>query len=61
SAPIHLKSSLCKTELSGEELAANYVNVLESFGLTKSMLQDKLTGGADDGAYIHMNINEHLC
>ncbi|CAF5160815.1 unnamed protein product, partial [Rotaria sp. Silwood1] len=59
--PIYLKSSLCKTELSGEELAANCVNVLESFGLTKSMLQDKLTGGAVDGAYIHMNINEHLC
>ncbi|CAF1328431.1 unnamed protein product [Rotaria sordida] len=45
----------------GKELAANCVNVLESFGLTKSMLQDKLTGGAVDGAYIHMNINEHLC
>ncbi|CAF1319093.1 unnamed protein product [Rotaria sordida] len=59
--PIYLKSSLCKTELSGEELAANCVHVLESFGLTKSMLQDKLTGGAVVGAYIHMNINEHLC
>ncbi len=59
--PIYLKSSLCKTELSGEDLAANCVNVVESFGLTKSMLQDKLTGGAVDGAYIHMNINEHLC
>ncbi|CAF4054019.1 unnamed protein product, partial [Rotaria sordida] len=46
--PIYLKSSLCKTELSGEELAANCVH-------------DKLTGGAVDGAYIHMNINEHLC
>ncbi|CAF3745708.1 unnamed protein product [Rotaria sp. Silwood1] len=59
--PMYLKSSLCKTELSGEELAANCVNVLKSFGLTKSMLQEKLTGGVVDGAYIHMNINEHLC
>ena len=25
------------------------------------MLQDKLIGGAVDDAYIHMNINEHLC
>jgi hypothetical protein len=59
--PIYLQSPLCKTELSGEELAANAIEVLKSFGLTKSMLQEQLTGCAVDGAYIHMNINKHLC
>ncbi|CAF1665815.1 unnamed protein product [Didymodactylos carnosus] len=37
--PIYLQSPLCKTELSGEELANNCVNVLKSFVLTKAMLQ----------------------
>jgi hypothetical protein len=59
--PLYLQSSLCKTELGGEELAANCVNVLALFGLTKSMLQQQLTACAVDGAYIHLNINKHLC
>jgi hypothetical protein len=59
--PIYLQSPLCKTELSGEELANNCVNVLKSFGLTKAMLQQQLTGCAVDGAYVHMQINKHLC
>ena len=59
--PLYLQSSLCKTKLSGEELAANCVLVLNSFGLTNIALQEQLTGCAVDGAYIHMNINKHLC
>ncbi len=59
--PIYLQSPLCRTELSGEELATNCIDVLKSFGLTKVMLQEQLTGCAVDGAYIHMNISRHLC
>ena len=57
---IYLKSALCKSKSSGEDLAANCVNVLEYFDLTKSMLRDKLSSCVVDGAYIHMNISEHV-
>ena len=59
--PLYLQSSLCKTELSGDEVTSNCVNVLKLFGLTKIILQEQLTGYAVDGAYVHMNINKHLC
>lgn len=59
--PIYLQSPLCGTELSGEELAGNCVRVMESFGLSLSMLRQQLTGCAVDGAYIHLNIGKHLC
>ena len=59
-APIYLKSSFCKTELSGEDLAVNCVIVLESFDSVRSLLRDKLTGGVVDGVHIRMNVSEHL-
>ena len=37
-APLYLQPSLCKIELSGDELASNCVNVLKLFGLAKAML-----------------------
>jgi hypothetical protein len=58
---IYLQSPLCRTELSGEELAENSVRVMESFGLSQSMPQRQLTGCAVDGAYIHLKIKKHLC
>ncbi len=59
--PIYLQSPLCKTELSGEELADNCVRVMESFSLSQSILQQQLVGCAADGAYIHSKIDEHSC
>ena len=59
--PIYLRSPLCKTELSGEELADNCVRVMESFSLSQSILQQQLVGCAVDGAYIHLSIGKHLC
>jgi hypothetical protein len=59
--PIYLQSPLCKTELSGEELADNCVRVMESFGLTQSILKQQLVGCAADGAYVHLSIGKHLC
>ncbi|CAF1394728.1 unnamed protein product [Adineta ricciae] len=58
--PIYLQSPLCKTELSGKELVDNCIHVMNSFGLTKKMLQQQLSGCAVDGAYIHLNIDKHL-
>ena len=58
--PLYLESPLCKTELSGEELADNCIRVMESFGLSRSILQQQLVGCAVDGEYIHLTINKHL-
>ncbi|CAF1473248.1 unnamed protein product [Adineta ricciae] len=58
--PIYLQSPLCKTELSGKELADNCIYAMNSFGLTKKILQQQLSGCAVDGAYIHLNIDKHL-
>jgi hypothetical protein len=33
---------------------------MNSFGLTKEILQQQLSGCAVDGAYIHLNIDKHL-
>jgi len=58
--PIYLQSPLCKTELSGKDLAENCCDVLKSFGLSKSVLKNQLVGCAVHGAYIHLNIDKHL-
>lgn len=59
--PIYLQSPLCKIDLSGDELANNCIRVMESFGLSQSILQQQLVGCAVDGAYIHLGIDKHLC
>ena len=60
-APLYLQSSLCKTDLSGDELTFNCVNTLKLFVLTKTMLQEQLISCAIHSAYVHVKINKHLC
>ena len=57
-APLYLQPSLCKTELSEDELTSDCVNVLKLFRLTKAMLQEQVTGGAVGDVYVHMKINK---
>ncbi|CAF1498228.1 unnamed protein product, partial [Didymodactylos carnosus] len=58
---IYLKAPLCLTELTGKGLATNCVEVLQTFGLSQFTLQQQLVSDAVDGAYLHLNIDKHLC
>jgi hypothetical protein len=44
-----------------EDLASNCLRVLESFDLKKPALREQFTGCVVDGAYIHLQIEKHLC